>query len=98
MAVNALLAAVVLFDYVAGSYLVWRAIQSYPDHSGMALFRWCAIYVMAVIQPIVWTFYHLRVLRSKGIELDRQLRTIVFTPMIVGGITLLIAVNLITAR
>jgi hypothetical protein len=95
---NALLAAVVIFDYAAGTFLVWNAFQSYPDHSGMAVFRWCAIYAVAVIQPIVWGFYHLRVLRSKGLEIDRQLRTIAFTPMVVGGITLLIALNLISGR
>jgi hypothetical protein len=62
----------------------------------MSVFRWCGIYVVAVIQPIIWSFYHLRVLRSKGIEIDRQLRAIAFTPMVVGGITLLIALNLIS--
>lgn len=98
MAVNVLLAVVVVFDYAAGTFLVWNAFQSYPDHSAMSVFRWAAIYVTAVIQPIVWSFYNLRVLRSKGIEIDRQLRAIAFTPMVIGGITLLIAVNLITGR
>ena len=98
MDVSALLAAVLIFDYAAGTFLVWNAFQAYPDHSGMAVFRWCAIYAVAVIQPIVWGFYHLHVLRSKGLEIDRQLRTIAFTPMVVGGITLLIALNLISGR
>ena len=98
MGLKALLAAVVVFDYAAGTFLVWNAFQTYPDHSAMSVFRWCAIYLVAVIQPIVWSFYHLRVLRAKGIEIDPQLRAIAFTPMIVGGITLLIAVNLIGAR
>jgi len=98
MAVNALLVVVVVFNYAAGTFLVWNAFQSYPDHSAMSMFRWCAIYIVAVIQPIVWSFYHLRVLRSRGIEIDRQLRAIAFTPMVVGGITLLIALNLIGGR
>lgn len=98
MALNAVLAAVVVFNYAAGTFLVWNAFQVYPDHSAMSVFRWSAIYVVAVIQPIVWSFYHLRVLRSKGLEIDRQLRAIAFAPMIVGGITLLIALNLISGR
>jgi hypothetical protein len=96
MAVNALVAAIVIFDYAAGTFLVWRAFEAYPDHSGLAVFRWCAIYVMAVIQPIAWAIYHLRVLRSRGFVIDGQLRAIAVAPMIAGGITLLIAVNLIT--
>jgi hypothetical protein len=98
MALNALLAAVVVFNYAAGTFLVWNTFQSYPDHSAMSVFRWAALYVVAVIQPVVWSFYHLRVLRSKGFEIDRQLRAIAFTPMVVGGITLLIALNLIGGR
>jgi hypothetical protein len=88
----------VAFNYAAGTFLVWNAFRSYPDHSAMSLFRWTAIYVVAVIQPILWSIYHLRVLRSRGIAIDRQLRAIVFMPMVVGGITLLIALNLIGAR
>jgi hypothetical protein len=97
MGLNALL-AVVVFDYAAATFLAWKAFQSYPDHSWMSVFRWCAMYVVAVIQPIVWSFYHLRVLRSRGIEIDRRLRAIAFTPMAVGGIGLLIALNLISQR
>jgi hypothetical protein len=96
--VNAFHAAVVVFTYAAGTFLVWNAFRSYPDHSAMSVCRWAAIYAVAVIQPIVWSFYHARVLRSKGLEMDRQLRRIVFSPMVVGGITLLIALNLISGR
>jgi len=92
---NVFLAALVVFNYTAGTLLVWNGFWSYPDHSAMSVFRWAAIYVVAVIQPILGSFYHLRVLRSKGLEIDRQLRTIVVAPMVVGGITLLIALNLI---
>ena len=98
MGLKTLLAAVVLFNYAAGTFLVWNAFQAYPDHSPMAVFRWTAIYVVAVIQPIVWSVYHLRVLQSKGLAVDRQLRAMAFSPMIVGGITLLIALNLIAGR
>lgn len=98
MALNALLAAVVVFNYAAGTFLVWNAFRSYPDHSTMSVFRWVAIYVVAVIHPIVWSFYHVRILRSKGLEMDGQLRRVVFSPMVVGGVTLLIALNLISGR
>ena len=87
-----------MFNYTIGTALVWRAFQSYPDHSAMAIFRWVAIYAMAVVHPIVTSVYHLRVLRSKGIVIDRQIRAMVFSPLLVGGITLIIALNLIGLR
>ena len=95
---NALLAVVVVFNYAVGTLLVWNGFQAYHDHSPMAVFRWVAIYVVAVIQPIVWSLYHVRILHSKGLEIDRQLRTVAFSPMVVGGVTLLIALNLIAGR
>jgi uncharacterized membrane protein len=95
---NALLAVVVVFTYTVGTLLVWSGFQTYPDHSPVAVFRWIAIYVVAVVQPIVWSVYHVRVLRSKGLEIDRQLRAVAFSPMVVGGVTLLIALNLISGR
>lgn len=98
MALKTLLAIVVAFNYVAGTALVWNSFQAYPDHSPMAVFRWAAIYVVAVVQPVIWSLHHLRVLRSKGLEIDRQLRTIAFSPIIVGGVTLLLAINLIGGR
>jgi len=98
MAVNAIVASVVMFNYVAGTFLVWNAFRSYPDHSAVSIFRWIAIYVVAVLQPIVWSFYHVRVLRAKGLEIDGQLRTVAFAPMVIGGLTLLIALNLISGR
>jgi hypothetical protein len=93
-----LLAIVVVFNYTVGTLLVWHGFESYADHSPMAVFRWGAIYVMAVIQPIIWSLYHVRILRSKGLQIDGQLRTMAFSPMVVGGITLLIALNLISGR
>jgi hypothetical protein len=95
---NALLAAVVAFNYIAATLLVWNAFRAYPDHSPMSVFRWVAIYLVAVVQPIAWSVYHVRLLRSKGVEIDRQLRTMLFAPMVAGGITLLIALNLISGR
>jgi hypothetical protein len=84
---NVFLAAVVVFNYAAGTLLVWNGFRSYPDHSAMSVFRWVAIYLIAVIHPIVWSIHHVRVLRSKGLEIDERLRRIVFAPMVVGGIS-----------
>ena len=98
MAVNTLLAALVVFNYAAGTLLVWNAFRSYPDHSAVSVFRWVAIYAIAVVHPIVWSFYHVRLLRAKGLDIDAQLRRVVFSPMVVGGLTLLIALNLIGGR
>ena len=95
---NAGLVAVVVFNYVVATVLVWNAFRSYPDHSAISIFRWVAIYVVAVIQPVVWSFHHLRVLRAKGLQIDRQLRTVAYAPMVIGGLTLLIALNLIAGR
>jgi hypothetical protein len=95
---KAALVAVVIFNYVVGTVLVWNAFRWYPDHSAISIFRWVAIYVVAVIQPIVWSFHHVRVLRAKGLQIDGQLRTVAFAPMVIGGLTLLIALNLITGR
>lgn len=89
---------ILVFNYTVGTALVWRAFQAYSDHSAMSIFRWVAIYSMAVIHPIVWSVYHLRVLRAKGIVIDRQIRAMVFSPLLVGGITLIIALNLIGLR
>ena len=98
MALKAALVGVVVFNYAVGTVLVWNAFQGYPDHSAVSIFRWVAIYVVAVIQPIVWSFHHVRVLRAKGLHIDGQLRTVAFAPMVIGGLTLLIALNLITGR
>lgn len=95
---NLLLGVVVVLNYAVGTLLVWDGFRSYPDHSAASVVRWAAIYLMAVVQPIVWGFYHLRILRSKGLQTDRQLRAMAFSPMVVGGVTLLIALNLIARR
>lgn len=98
MALKTLLAVVLVFNYTVGTLLVWNSFQAYPDHSSMALVRWAAIYIVAVIQPGLWSVYHLHVLRSRGLEIDRQLRAIAFSPVMVGAVTLLIALNLIEGR
>ena len=92
---NALLAVVVVFTYVVGTLLVWNGFQAYPDHSPPATFRWIAMYAMAVIMPIGSSLRYFRVLRARGLETDRQLRRLGWAPMVAGGITLLIALNLI---
>jgi hypothetical protein len=89
---------VVAFNYVIGTMFVYDAYQAYADHSAMSVFRWAALYVVAVIQPVAWGFYHLRVLKRKGLAIDGQIRLIAFSPMVIGGVTLLIALNLIHGR
>lgn len=95
---NAFLVALVIFNYAAGTFLVWDAFRSYPDHSPTAVFRWIAIYAVAVVHPVAWSVHHVRLLKAKGLVMDRQLRRVVFSPMVVGGLTLLIALNLIEGR
>jgi hypothetical protein len=59
--------------------------------------RWVMFYTVAIVGPTGWSIYFLRKYRSV-FDAHEELRKVAMMPVMVGGITLLIALNLISGR
>lgn len=87
--------AVLIFNYVGGTYLVYLALTTYPDHSVHALTTWGMLYLFAVVLPIISAVRDYRWLRARGIEMTPRARAVIASPLIAGGLTLLAALDLL---
>ena len=87
--------AVLIFNYVGGTYLVYLTLRAYPDHSAHALTTWGMLYLFAVVLPIVGAVRDHRWLNAHGIDMTPRARAIIASPLIAGGLTLLAALDLL---
>ena len=87
--------AVLIFDYIGGTLLVYLALRAYPDHSVHALTTWGMLYLFAVVLPVIGAVRDRRWLRARGIDMTTRVRTIIASPLIAGGMTLLAALDLL---
>ena len=86
--------SIVAFNYIAGSWLTWQTFATYPNHSLEFVLRWIGIFVIAIVAPSFWSFHYLRKFRDV-FEANAGLRELAMMPVVVGGVTLLVALNLI---
>jgi cytochrome bd-type quinol oxidase subunit 2 len=89
--------ALVLFNSIGATWLAYQTFQAYPDHSPEAVFRWVGFYAIAIVGPMCWSIYYLRKYRSV-FDANQELRRLALMPVMVGCVTLLIALNLISGR
>lgn len=90
-----LIAALAVINYAGITGLVYLAYREYPDHSAATLLRWVLLYFVALVQPAIFGARIARALRDRGLT-RRHRHFCTVAPGIVGGITLLIALTLIT--
>lgn len=87
--------AMLIVDYVGGTYLVYLAVRAYPDHSVYALTTWGMLYLFGVVVPVRDAIRGYRWCRAQGIEMTSRAKAFVVAPIITGGLTLLAALDLL---
>jgi hypothetical protein len=90
-----LLKVIPLLFGVVATAVVGVAFQSSPDPLNRALFDWGLLYIAGVVQPALWTLHNSRTLRKLGLTINRQTGVMACSPLIVGGVVLLISLSLI---
>lgn len=89
-----LLAAIIAVNYVGVTVLVYLEFRAYADHSTRAIAHWAFLYFVALVQPAFFGLTIHRQLKDAGLS-RRRLNFYALAPGIVGGVTLLFALNLI---
>jgi hypothetical protein len=77
---------------VTGAFL--GVFLSDPAHFELRVtVRWILLYVVAVGHPIVWVVSHYRTFKRLGVTIDRRTHALAWSPMYVGGTTLLLGLS-----
>jgi hypothetical protein len=73
------------------------AYVSDPAHfESRVTVQWILLYVVAVGHPILWMFTHYRTFKRLGVTIDEKTHALAWSPVYVGGTTLLLALTLMS--
>ena len=89
--------AMVAINWIVGATLAAVTVWMYPDHSALAITRWVLLYLAAVAVPFWWYRKARRHFQASGVVESPELHAIAFRPILVGVLTLLMALPLIFA-
>ena len=86
-------ATVIFAAAVTAAFVV--VFANHPDRTGArATIQWLLLYLVAIGNPIWWTMEHYKIFRRHQIPMDRKAYGLAWSPVWVGGTTLLIALTL----
>jgi hypothetical protein len=81
--------------YAIPTLIVVLSFARYANHSWFSVTQWALFYLVTVVQPLYFASRALKQFDAHGIAANSRLRSIAFYPVIVGGLALLIGLELI---
>jgi hypothetical protein len=95
MTPSLLVKMILVLGYAAATFLLYVTSRRYPVQSPVAMVQWAILYVATVVYPMGWTVQHIRTLRRLGLSDSPDLHRLAWSPVIVGGTSLLISLSLL---